>query len=151
MHIMCLILAKTHRRIREFISERLNEGDWDYFDIGGRYGNIIPVSQKCKNYCAADVGNGMWIQPYVYAPLPGIKYVNVTRCRNIQHNECSRMLTTNAPSIYKPHELIIERPDGQMYSIQNNDNHPINTNEIIALLGEPRHQSYFVYIIDYHI
>jgi len=155
MHALCIIVAKSITNIHRFIDDRCEYGDWDYASIGGRYGNIIPVSQKTKDYYAG-IHFPFDNEGYAENGFPfhniennlNFKYVSLARVRNIKRNEVARFEANHLINPFHPYSYILETEEGDQteeYSVRE-----CGTDLLMDYINDPRHSYYFVAIIDYH-
>lgn len=151
MHMCCTMIVKNYSRFWDIADDKCNEGEWDYYSIGGRYSNLIPVSRRCKNVRDAERGLEWRGDGDQYTPNPNLKYVDVARLRNIDKNEVATISLCGFINIFQPYEIMIEQLDGTIRELRLDDCTIEQIRHIYDYLNDPRVQSYYVFIVDAHI
>lgn len=156
MHILCTMVAKSVNQIHRFKYDRCEGGYWDYADIGGRYDRIIPVSKNVTdlfegiNYPFNDDGyadNGFPF--HTIENNLNLKYVSIARIRNIDAAEVARLEEHHLINPYHPYSFILEEEDGMQSEEYMVDE--VGTGPLMDFINDPRHASYYVAVIDYHV
>ena len=153
MHALCTIVTSKLDNIQNIL-EYYQDDAWDYASIGGRYSNIIPVGKKCKDIhsgCAwPDIGPNAF--PYLerMEANENCKYVNVSRIRNINQEECMRIEEHGGLSPWNPYTLILCHEDGGFEWVDWEEL-PQDVKAVYrTFLNDTRRKSWWMVIIDYH-
>ena len=154
MHALCTIVAKNMRLVNNIMNEMCDCGNWDYYTIGGRYINCIPVRKNTKQLFPSPVPIDVPIEVngFPYADTlqnnPNCKYVNVARVRNIDIQEMQRLDDMHLLNAYKPYSFILCENENECWQerlIENEGNL-----RLLEFIREPRHSFYYVVTVDYH-
>ena len=138
MHAYCLCLTK--RRHPVDIIDRLsqfceNEDVADWFFLGGRFSNFLPVSSNTKYIDGYEGGHRIDAPPKGEPPLgmrtyaSHIKWVNAAKISKIRYDQISRAQERGETDVSRPYAFFIDLPDGSFEYLPNEDGH-ISLNDL---------------------
>lgn len=150
MHYCYAIVTKKYDKAIDIADDRCDSGEWDYYDIGGRFSGLIPVSKKCKPVRME--GNGLWRNgTELYDINPNMRYTNVARLRNVNRNEIFNIQACGYLNIFSPYGIIMEQLDGSIRELILEDANASELRVIHDYLNDERTQSFYIFVIDIHV
>lgn len=153
MHALCTIVGSRLQDIESAL-EYYHENEWDYATIGGRYSNLIPVGKKSKVIHTGSAWPDMEREAFPYPERmqgnENCKYVNIARIRNINQEECLRILQGGGLSPFEPYTLILCHEDGGFEWMDWEESPPEVKAVYRAFLNDTRRKSWWMAVVDYH-
>ena len=154
MHALCTIVARNIHEIERCMEYYQQDEAWDYAMVGGRYSNIVPVSKKCKTFHSGGGWPDLPGETFSYGDRlqanPDLKYTNVARIRNINHEERFRIKRAGGLDVFEPYTMILCHPDGGYEWLDLEQMDQAGLDRLSDWLIEPQRQSWFVAVVDYH-
>jgi hypothetical protein len=150
VHLFYTLIIKNRGRLYDIGDDKCNEDEWDYYTIGGRYANLLPISKRCKMY-HQDL-SPIWVwDTENYHGNTNLHFVNIARLRNIDRTELLRMDVAGCINPFQPYVIIVEQLDGTLKEMKPEDMSPIEETWLRNYLNDPRVQSYYAVLLDVHV
>lgn len=156
MHAMCAVVGRSMDEIRDMLDNQCddNGGYWDYYFIGGRFFNIIPVRKNVKDRYRTRPPEGETPPDVNGFNFPNLennwncKYVTVARVRNIDRDECDRLHLSGCLDPLHPASALVHFVDGSYSGLI--DDMGMAHELIRHLFNSPVYQGHYIAIVDYH-
>lgn len=150
IHCLCTIIARTKSEIYGLCENQVENGHWDYFSIGGNFGNIIPISSRSKQHLSSPEEGSTFPLCAPQCVIEGIKWVSITRIRNIQWNAFQTGQLYGALDFQDPYTFIHSSRENGVESFTDMPSDEMRSMVNLAI-NYPRIQAWFVAVVDYHI